>query len=339
MLRILRSLFIVVFFGVMMTLLVRDHVIPSLSRGEGIAVDQRVLLDSWVDQDEWLAISLAGAPLGAMRTTAEREDDGTYTAAAHLELRSPLLKGRLLSAMKLNRRLEVESARMRVAMSPPGQPTLSAATLDAPEPPPGAYELLALIRGTSLSIRLSRDDARRFLVQSIARPLTIADSIAPILRGQMLTQGTVYTIDLYDPLMGGGAGAAQIEWTTNERWQATNGEPAQTLRRVEVRAAGMRTSLLVDMAGNIVRREIPLFLPTPGAPAAAAQVPLLVLERRDTPAFRAQFPELEILPAPPAPTAADFIGTDTGELFPSIGILSLFGARLSTPNNAPQGTL
>ena len=331
--RILQSVVIVAFFGVMMALLMRDHVVPSLTRAPGIEVDRRVLTDGWVNLDEWMRVSLAGQQVGVLRTTAEREDDDTFSATAHLDLNYGIIKGRVMSAVRMNRRLIVESARVRAAIPPLGRIPPSPETLDAEELPEGAIELIALIRGNNMNIRIRRDDAVKFLTENIARPLTMADSITPILRGQMMTQNVIYSTDLYDPLMGS-SGKTEIEWIGVERYLIPGREMADVVKRVEIRYSGMRTTLLVDQVGNIVRREIPLIAPTGlggggNTSASSDSAPVLVFERVDDPRFRDAHQSLESVPALPNLTAADFSGEDQGRVFPSVGILSLFGQPLA----------
>ncbi|HNM47676.1 MAG TPA: hypothetical protein PKH51_11710, partial [Candidatus Sumerlaeota bacterium] len=64
--RTIQSLLISIFFLVMMVLLFRDHVMPSLTRGRGVEVDRRVLADSWSNQNDWMEIRIGDQRLGAM---------------------------------------------------------------------------------------------------------------------------------------------------------------------------------------------------------------------------------------------------------------------------------
>src|SRR5690606_16747710 len=99
--RKIQSLLIVLFFGFMMVLLFRDHVIPGLSRPDGIDVDRAVLTDSWVNQDDYLVIQMGGMELGAMRQTAEHDaETDTYTSTMQVVANAGLLRGRILSVVK-----------------------------------------------------------------------------------------------------------------------------------------------------------------------------------------------------------------------------------------------
>lgn len=327
MLRIIQSLLIVAFFAAMMTLLFRDHVIPSLTRSPGVEVDRRILTDSWANQDDWMEIRLGGMVLGAMRTVAEQEDDESYTVYGHLELRGGFVRGRLISSARLNPRLEVESARMAAHLPTGGGELATGEDLAGPELPEGAIELLALLRGQRMNVRISRGDAVNFLSESLPRPVTVADSINPILRGEMLSEGVVYSTDLYDPFFGGGAGQAQLEWVNTAKRIGDDGEEEE-VREVELRVAGSKTTLFVDQNGNIIRREIPLMTGA-GVGAGADAVPRLVLLHRQPQQMQEEYPGLLFLPEHPPISPGEVTGTNRGEVFRGLSLFSLVGDNLT----------
>ena len=278
-LRIAQSIAIIAFFAVMMTFLFRDHILPDLSRGRGIAVDHRILTDNWASQDDWLEIRLGEMKLGAMRTVADEEPDlDGYSVRGHLEIRAGFINARLVTAALLNNRLEVHSVRAVAVIAEAGQPLPPGADLDGEDLPPGAYELVALMRSNTAYIRIRRDDAVAFLTQPLPRPVTMTDSIAPILRGDMLTENVVYTADIYDPLMGGGAGRAEIEWVETVMRPNEEGD-MERIRRVEMRMGQTRSTMEVSDNGQVLRREIPLMMPA-GAGVGSDAGPRLVLEAR-----------------------------------------------------------
>ncbi|MBI1290374.1 hypothetical protein GC173_03920 [bacterium] len=346
MLRQIQSVLIVAFFGTMMFFLVRDHVIPSLGRPAGIEVDRSVLADTWVDQDEWLVVKLGDSPLGSLRTSAEAERAEpvvttrrsglsdqmaeSYTTAAHLELAQGLLNGRLLTVATLNRRLELETVRLRAYLAPFGKEAMTGEQLDAEDLPAGAYELVGRVEGSEFLYRLRRDGAVQYGSFRLPRPVTVADSIAPVLRGNMLTKDVVYTVDMFDPLMGNKAGGAEIEWVDSKR-QQINGE-WESLRIVEMRYQGMKSRLTVDPNGTVLRREIPLFAANTGNTSLAndAKGASVVFERVAPDVARDKMPALQYLPTPRPVLPSDVRGTDTGEVIQGLSAFAMMGG--SVPN-------
>jgi hypothetical protein len=321
--RTLQSAAITLFFLAMMALLVRDHVIPSLSRGTGIDVDRRVLADSWSNQDDWMRIKLGGQALGALRTTAEGES-GTenYTMTSHLDLQAGFLKARLLSASRLNKNLELQTVKVRVCYTTMGGKLLSPEELDAPELPAKALELVGLVEGNVARFRVRRDESVQYFEQRLARPVTLADSVTPILRGQMLTKGVDYAIDVYDPMFGNNAGKLTVNYLRDEEEQL-DGEP-ETMKKVQLKYQNSRMLLTVDTNGNVVRREIPLIAPSQASSTNEVdKVPTLVLERVKTADARRDYPELEYVPDPPTLTAADVTGVSKGELLKGVNLFSV----------------
>lgn len=330
MLRTLQSTAITIFFLVMMFFLFRDHVIPNWNRGGGIDVDRSVLTDSWANQDEWLAVRLDEMELGGIRTTAEYEEEGDYyTATAHVEVRTPILRGRILTAARMNHRLEMQSARIRAHIPGLGRQPLSGEALDAEELPPDVYELIALVEGNALHFRLRHDDAVQYDTIRLARPVTLADSLTPIYRGQMLTEGVTYAADLYDPLWGSKAGKVEIEYL-GDTAETIRGEDYY-LKQIEMRFPAMntRSRLLVDQNGTVMRREIPLFASaTSTAPGSYTEGGVLYMERMEPAVGSQEFTSLTYVPAIPEVTKEDVTGQNRGEVLKKISVFSLVTGRL-----------
>lgn len=328
----IQSIVITLFFLVMMGLLLRDHVIPSLTRGEGVEVDRRVLADSWANQDDWMVIRLGNEEIGALRTTAEEDSRSSarrvYTVTSNLELRTRLIRGRVLSAARLNGNLELQALRVRAHFPGLGAKPLAAKDLDAQELPRGAFELSGLVDGLNARFSLRKDDAVQFFQQHLARSVTMVDSITPVLRAQMLNKGVDYTIDVYDPLYGNNSGKMLLTYV-DDVVESIDGTP-QSVRKVELRFASSRMTLLVDSVGNVLRREIPLLAPTQAGQSAGGSVPVLVLERLDRAVARAKYPELVYTPETPQVTARDVQGENRGDVIKGINIFSLIGSGLSS---------
>jgi hypothetical protein len=343
MLRHLQSIAIVAFFGIMMFFLARDHVIPSLSRSAGIEVDRSVLTDTWVDQDEWLVVRLGDTQIGNIRTSAEAERVSLpenwksgepeplpelYTTAAHLELGKGLLGGRLLTVATLNRRLELQTVRVRAHLAPMGAEGLTGEELDAEELPAGVYELVGRVEGSEFLYRLRRDGAVQFGSVRLGRPVTVADSIAPVLRGNMLTKDVIYTVDMFDPLMGNQAGSAEIEWVDTKR-ESINGE-MENVRLIELRYQGIKTRLSVDQNGTVLRREIPLFSSAQGSSTMTtdSRGARVVFERVAPELARDRMPSLHYLPTARPISPEDVRGTNSGEVIQGLSAFAMMGGGL-----------
>ncbi len=348
MLRFLQSLFITGFFAVMMFLLFRDHIIPGMQRRAGIAVEHAVLTDSWANKDETHTIQLGDWELGALRTVAEKDEiEDFYVASAHLIIDTRFFRARVLSTARMNHRLEVQNARVRVHVPPPGVPLLDPRVLDGEELPEGAYELLALIEGTNLRVRLRRDDAIQYTQIRLPRPVTVADSLNPIYRGNMLSKGKVYTADIYDPLYGSNGGALEVRYVDDEIWNVP-GEGGVPVKKIELRYSSYRMLLWVDDTGRELRREIPLI---GGAALGTGETTSernarVIMDWLDPASVRSQFPDLAYVREDPIEvTRRDVTGEDQGRVLQGFSVFSLVGRSLegsmggfpsnSSPESAP----
>jgi hypothetical protein len=315
----------------MMWFLVRDQVLPSLRVGPGVDVDRRVLIDTWTSQDEWLVIRLGDREIGSMRTTAEQASDrNSYFVTAHVQLRWAGLQARVISAAQMNRRLELESFRARAVL--PGGQVKDARELIAKELPPGVFEVIGRITGLKVQLRARREDATNFVELPLARPATMIDSLAPLLRGNVLKKGVVYSQQVYDPLFGAAAANVELIWV-EDVWEKRDGAPI-LLRRMELRMGERVVNLFVDPDGNVARREIPLIAGLPGAPTPSKDsAPKLVLERLTQAKGRARFPELLVLPLSVDIEDESLTGTNSGNVASGFNLFSLLGSSLPGGSN------
>jgi hypothetical protein len=344
MLRLFQSVAVVGFFGLMMFLLMRDHVLPSLQRAEGIEVDRAVLADSWVNLDEWNTISLGKLPLGSIRTTSEAEFvDGrerrvlqtnrsqqnlpdSYVSAAHLELRAGPVRARVLSVITLNKRLELDTVRIRAQVPGLGEQLLDPEILDGEDLPSSAYELVGKMDGGEFVFRLRHQDNVQFESIRLGRPPTAIDSITPVLRGNMLSKNVTYTAEVFDPLMGSKASNVEIE-LLDDITRIEGGE-ATTIRLVEMRMQGLKTQLEVDPTGNVLRREIPLF-------ANASQVPTknqtaLVFQRVMPEQARHTMQSVAYQAKPRPIDLAELRGVSRGQVLKQFSAFGLLGGNMTS---------
>lgn len=324
MLRIVQSLAVTAFFAIMAFLLVRDHVIPSWDR-EGIIVDHDVLTDSWANQDEWFVLRFGDTRLGALRTVAEREElEDYYITGAHFELTTPYLRGRVISVAQLNRNLELEKFRVRLQLPGVGQGELSGEELWTGDLPAGAFELTGLVEGRQLLIAMRRDDAAQFRSIRLAQPVTLSDSLTPIMRGQMLSKGVPYSVDVYDPLWGSGAGTVKIEYLEDVVPPDDPRPDDRTpLKKVELRMGTARTWLYVDQNGTVVRREVPILADDSGTGSAS-----FLMDRVEANEGRERFPGLMFVPEEVTVTRDEVTGTDRGEVIRGFSAFSFLSKSL-----------
>lgn len=330
----LYSILITGFFLTMAVFLFRDHVIPSFQRTDAIDIDRRVLTDSWADVDDFNYVMLDDMRLGAIRTIAESEpvfnDRGKFTGryyvtGAHLEVRTLAFNGRLLMSAKLNRRLELEQVMVRAHLPGLGQKPYEPEVLAGEELPDGAYELAGLVQGGQFFLRLRRDDAVQYRQFRLARPVTMTDSITPILRGNMLTQGETYAVDVYEPLYGGQAGQVEVTWVDEEVVPDAN-DVLQTNRIIELEYQNTRTRMVVDPAGQVIERRIPLFA---GNSQQAKELggASILLRRREMLEVTGAYPNLMYIMPPPELSPEEMQGEDRGQVV-RLNMLSMFGSGM-----------
>lgn len=322
MLRWLQSLFVVLFFLVMMGFLIRDHVIPSFKRAGAIEIDREILIDSWVSQDEWLAVGLGNISLGGMRLLSDyNEEDSSYAIFAHLEIQTPLFTGRVISAARLDHRLQLREARMRAHVPAQRGGLLPAEDLDAEELPAGAFEAAAYVDGMTMLLRLRRQGAVQFTSLRLTQPVTLSDSLAPLLRTEMLSKGVVYSADIYDPLWGSRAGQVELEYV-DDRVELRDGRPVE-MRVVEQRFGDQRMVMLVDANGRIQERRVPLLAGGGSAIPGLGSDAAIVLERREPMDGQREFPGLDYEPRLPGLEHSEMVGRDTGEVIPALSIFEI----------------
>ncbi len=321
----------------MMTLLVRDHVIPDLRRGGTVEIESEVMTDSWVNQDEWLAVEIGDMRLGGLRLSSSHESAREkYILSAHLQVDAALFRARLLSTAVLDRRLRLEQFRLRGHVPTAGGELLSPAEVDAEELPEGTLEATGYVDGQTLLLRLRRADAVQHLSMRLARPVTLADSLAPIMRSEMLTKGVVYSTEVYDPLWGNRAGQVHIEYV-EDRVVTVGGEELE-VRVIEQRLGSQRLILLVDEDGQIVRRTIPLFGARGGHIAGMDRDAAIVLSRLEPVDARRQFPGLDYIPREPDLRREDVTGTDRGRVVPTMSLFDILsqGGPLRNLQRPPE---
>jgi len=307
--RTLYPLAVLVFFGVMMTLLARDHVLPDLRGEEGSRLSAAMLADQWTGRDEWARVSLGRAPVGVLHTTSYREGD-TFASAMQLRLDSTLVKGDVRAVATANERLELEAIHVVLDFSAYGiKPA----------------EVSGLVVGGELLLKLETGDGVRHTQVPLKRPLTLNTAADSLLASEQMVAGETYFVDVYDPLWGMQPGRLRMVMTGEERIPV--GDALVPTRRVEATMGNVVTRVWTDRQGRQVRREIGFGTPEDneqrggGIPMPFTGGPRITLDLLDSREAVAAHPELAGLPPLPRFSADDLRGRDTGEPLESFGLL------------------
>jgi len=183
-----------------------------------------------------------------------------------------------------------------------------------------------------VQLRARRGDATNFAELPLARPATMIDSLAPLLRGNVLKKGVVYSQQVYDPLFGAAATNVELIWI-EDVWEKRDDKPL-LLRRMELRMGERTVNIFVDPDGNVARREIPLIAKNPGASTPSNDsAPKLVLERLTQAKGRARFPELLVLPETVDLENEALEGKNSGNVAAGLNLFSLLGSSLTGGSN------
>ncbi len=335
MIRIFQSILVTGFFLTMAFFLFRDHIMPDWTKGDGIEIDRSVLTDAWSNEDEWLDVSLGDYKLGGYRTVTEYEElENYYLTASHIQLDLPFLKGRLISSARMNRNLELESYRIRLNIPPTGKEPMSGQELDSftDQVPPNVYEIVGLVEGLTQRMRIRSADGVQYKKLSLSRPMTMADSITPLLRSNMLTRDITYAVDIYDPMWGNNAGAVELEWVDTVP-PPSEFQDRQALKKIELRYSGTTTTLLVDNTGTVMRRTISLLQTMPGQTDLPSDIKAgLQMDRLDPGNGRRIYPGLNYIPEAPTITRDDVTGEDSGQVVQRTSLMSLISGASGGAN-------
>lgn len=309
MLRHLIAILIVVFFGVMMTSLMRRHVLPTLERGGGIRLSPSALAEEWAGRDEWTSLLVGGRKVGALRTVVQAGEHGGYDGFLKLALDGSPAPGTVESAARLNDRLEIEQIVVQVRFGESGPPAL---------------ELAGLVQGRQLQMRLSSPTGVKYQQLELPRPITMNFAADPFMASGMLEPGKTYTLDVYDPLWGMQAGRMKMTLAGTRRlhWRGQTFES----KIVEAEMGTVKSRIWLDWRGDPLRREIMVPLGAGGQrPQEGEESPQLTvtLERLDEPEEMIRHAALRTLPSVPDLQPADMRGENTGEPLQSLGLLPL----------------
>jgi len=236
MIRHATAILILAFFTVMMTLLVRDHVLPRLEHGSSSLVSGAQLAEVWNGTDEWMSLYFNGAPVGAMRQRVSRTETG-YLAQGRTMLRAGFLAADLVTVATLNERLEI--TRFKVSFD-----------TGADDP----LELAGVVEGLAMNLRLKSPTGVRFTRTSLKQPPTLNISSDALFASRMMRDGQSYLMDVYDPLWGMNAGTMRIAMIGTESIEV-DGE-TYDVKMAEAAMQNIRMRIWLDDVEVPLRREI-----------------------------------------------------------------------------------
>ncbi|MEQ8822483.1 MAG: hypothetical protein RLY93_19785 [Sumerlaeia bacterium] len=315
---LLRSLVVIAFFAVMMTLLARDYLIPEFTDDGATAVSTDMLADQWFGQDDWYRIYLNGSPIGAMRTTTMNSPEEGFGAIMQLALQNGPVKGKLETATLLDDRLQLRQVSAAVQMPFLGQVTLAGAVTD---------------NNNAIRLRLKSDEGVRYTELALGGPVTVPASMDPLFVGDAMVVGQTYKMDVYDPVFGNAAGRMTFEVAAIEDMRGEDGKYYRGLKRIDARMQNIETRYWVTDEGVVVQRQIRL-VPANGNKKKdevddETDTGLgsfrITMKRLDPVMAAVEYADLRTLPELPDYELSELQGEDEGE---PLGRFSLIGLLL-----------
>lgn len=338
--RYLQPVAITMFFLIMMGMLFRDHVLPSLRDGERLQLEAAVVADAWIDRDDVMVVRLGGKEIGALRSTAQRVTDGRgtvrYLHTNNMVVNSIFFRGNVMMAAWANRRMELEQFHVFIT-----SPTLQ----QDGEPP---LEFAGIIHQGELLLRGKSGDEPRFARQPMRHPVALTDSIESWLSQAASVDGKVYRLDVMDPVFGNQLGGALVVYEGQETielrdWRPTDDPnapvPAQLTNRFNIVVNQVRSTYWLADSGRVVRRQISIRGRNRQERGdILALIPEVVIEVADVQNMIQRYPALRNIPRPPELTVEEMTGDQTEPNLRGYDMLSTLGRvyRSGGASNQPD---
>jgi len=287
----------------MMSLLVRDYVLPHRRAPVGSDVPLSVFTENWSDYQEWMRLAIGERSKGVSYTAIRRRDDGSgYLAWNRVRLDLEVLGDRrdfyleTVAVLDDLFRLSQASARMR---------------LDGSE-----MRFEALVVPGRLFYRWRYEGQTRVGSQPLDSPLSLLEAVRPLAARRLrLKVGRVYRLPVLDSTWSLRQGQAEMRVAALERIRI--GGRRLRAYRIEIRLGPFSSTTWVDRKGEVLKR------------ALAGKV---VMERIEPDEARKIFPAIDAPPKVAPLKPADFRRGEVKNAPPSsevgpFGILSdLFGS-------------
>lgn len=313
---------ITIFWLLMIGSLMYRYVLPARGRGDATPLDTNALADTWRDSEEWMELRWNGLPVGVLRAAARRvveqspqpvsgsTDPGSAVSPFHVVMQTALGLGpirlRMTASALLTEQLHLDQFQL---VAETGNPEKGAGV---------RMHLDGLVRGTTLLLRITRDEQTAFHSVALGRPVALSDSIRPLFSRTDLKVGDRYTLPVFDPIWNMQGGTMTIRVAASETLDIA-GESVETLK-IETELGKMRTTTWVDELGQVRQREIP---------------PLLMTALTPDEALRRQ-PWMGRLPDVPRLRPEQMQGTSTGDPLRGIGLMNLISESAAPEQTPPK---
>lgn len=311
----------------MMGSLMYRYVLPARGMGDATPLDTNTLADTWRDSEEWMELRWNGLPVGVLRAAARRVAEespspsatpATAPSAAGRSATSPFhvvmqtalglgpIRLRMTASALLTEQLHLDQFQL---VAETGNPEKGAGT---------RLNIDGLVRGTTLLLRITRNEQTAFHSVALGRPVALSDSIRPLFSRTDLKVGDSYTLPVFDPIWNMQGGTMTIRVAASETLDIA-GESVETLK-IETELGKMRTTTWVDELGQVRQREIP---------------PLLMTALTPDEALRRQ-PWMGRLPDVPRLRPEQMQGTSTGDPLRGIGLMNLISESTAPEETPPK---
>ncbi len=298
---------IVLFWGIMMTSLLKDRILPERIRARQALVDDEVLATKWHDIAEWSWISRQGRRCGASgleivqekRPNLEWRNQITYRmdqvttldVAAFGQQQTVVIK----IAVQLRRDFQVDCFRAQAVT-----PLLTLECEGFAEGNRLYYRLSNIARGLEQTAQTYDYGYLEVGKQS----LSMIDAVKPMMaRHGNLIVGETYSFDTFDPFGGMSMQKAVVRVAGTEEIQV--GKTKHDCFRLETTVGDITRKTWVDEMGQTIRREI--LMGYMGETATRARVgqaypamtEKITLPEIDRAEFKTQAKEIHLTPAAP----------------------------------------
>lgn len=236
------AILIVIFWLGMMFSLFRDR-IPGLRSAENISdLTADFLANEWKDQEECMRIFYKGIPVGAMVTTIQRkEENEEYLLSSRLFFQVQIWTFQQSVLMEASATLDKTFILDRFQVNFDINKSLS--------------KVNGLFYNNRLWYKVSGIAGTSVGVRELEEAPSMLDAIRSLVGKRLpLKVGSVYRLPVYDPMLGGGGGVAEVKIARREEIVLDN-EKHNTFR-IETTINKLTTVSWVDKDGKTLKREI-----------------------------------------------------------------------------------
>lgn len=236
------AIVIIVFWLGMMFSLFRDR-IPGFRSADDISeLTANYLATEWQDQEECMRIIYQGIPVGAMMTSIKQQDDDTgYLLTSRLFFQVQIWAFQQSVFMDASAALDKEFILDRFQVNFEINKSTS--------------KVNGLFHNNRLWYKVAGIAGTKVGVVELEQAPSMLDAIRSLVGKSIpLKVGSVYRLPVYDPMMGGGSGVAEVKIARKEEIVLNNKK--YNAFRIETSINNLTTVSWVDDDGKTLKREI-----------------------------------------------------------------------------------